>query len=213
MTGTCYYHPDQTAVDSCVQCGVAICDQCRDRVGEKSFCKRCVAAVRQRVEQQMAAGAPVSASMAQSSAPIGAAYSASRPAPADGKSLALGIVLALVIGIVGAIAIEKILVFAHFGLSLLYVFLGYGIGICLHRMSGRGGADLALLACGIMLVSLVVGELVFTQDVVNMVAARGRTVSFAEALPVAMSSHGVMHWVCLAIGLYACYRGMEQQGG
>lgn len=128
----------------------------------------------------------------------------------------MGIVLGLAIGLVGGIIIEKILLYAHFGLSLLYVGMGYGIGWGIHRVTGRGGAGLALLAVGLMVACLGVSHLVWAQDVLNEVRAAGNAApgtTFIDALPVAMASLGIMHWVCITFGLLACYRGVESQEG
>lgn len=217
MTGTCYYHPDAPAADTCVQCGMAICQNCRERVAEKTVCRKCVGAVRARLEQQMAAGGPPTGAAPQNltgSPAYAAASGQNAAAKPDSGRLLMAIGLGLVIAIVGAIITEKILFFAHFGLSLLYVGIGYAIGFALHQMLGRGGGGLALMACGLMIVGLAVGELFYVQDVVGLINNRpgGAAVSFAEAFPVAMSSHGIMHWVCILFGLMACYRGVEQQG-
>lgn len=220
MTGPCYYHPDAPAVDTCVQCGMSICQQCRDRVAEKTVCRKCVGAVRARLEQQMAAGGPqtgaaapqnLTGSPAYAAASGPAAYAAAKP---DSGRLLMAIGLALVIGIVATIAIEKILFFTGLGLSLLYIAMGYGIGYGLHSVLGRGGSGLALLACGLMVVCLVVGELFYAQDIINVINSKGggSTLTFAEILPRAIQHHGIMHWVCILFGLMACYRGVEQHG-
>ncbi len=217
MAAPCYYHPDTPAVDTCVQCGMPICQQCRDRVAEKTVCRNCVGAVRARLEQQMATGGPP---QSVSSAPAYAAASGPRVSAAvaakpDSGRLLMALGLALVIGIVGALITEKIQFYAHFDLSLLYVGIGYGIGFALHSILGRGGGGLALAACGVMLVSLFIGELFWVQDIVGLVNAKegsAGAITFAEAFPVAMSAHGIIHWVCILFGLMACYRGVAQQG-
>lgn len=220
MAGPCYYHPDAPAVDTCVQCGMPICQPCRDRVAEKTVCRKCVGAVRARLQQQMAAGGPQSAGAAPQNLSGSPAYAASgaqtyAAAKPDSGRLLMAMALALVIAIVGAVITEKILVYAGFGLSLLYVGIGYGVGFVLHRMLGRGGGGLALMACGIMIVGLVVGELFYVQDMISLASAKagsGGSITFAEAFPIAMSTHGIMHWVCILFGLMGCYRGVAQQG-
>lgn len=126
----------------------------------------------------------------------------------------LGILLGLAIGIVGGILIEKILFYAHFGLSLLYIAMGYGIGWGIHRVTGRGGPGLAMLAVGLMIACLGVSHLVWTQDVLSEARRLGDAdpgVTVLEAFPIAVGHLGFMHWVCIAFGLLACYRGVEQQ--
>lgn len=92
--------------------------------------------------------------------------------------------------------------------------LGYGIGWGIHRVTGRGGPALALVAVTVMTVALCVSHLVWAQDVLNMVRDPGRASDGAtlfDAFPIAMAHLGIMHWVCIVFGLLACYRGMEQQ--
>src|SRR5579875_3701606 len=137
MSNPCYYHPDILARSSCVQCGMPICDSCTDRINEKTVCHRCVQTVRQRLEKQMAAS-PVGA-VATGPTPSGYAPGGynSQPAgawppppvaqpygggsaavaePLDMSRVIIGIVVAMLIGIVGAIAVEKIYFYAGFGL-------------------------------------------------------------------------------------------------
>lgn len=92
--------------------------------------------------------------------------------------------------------------------------MGYGIGWGIHRMTGRGGTGLALAAVGVMAVALFVGQLFYAQDILNVVRDAGRadaSATFLDALPVSVTHLGPMHWVCMAFGLLACYRGVEQQ--
>lgn len=94
--------------------------------------------------------------------------------------------------------------------------MGYGIGWGIHRVTGRGGAGIALLAVGLMVACLGVSHLVWTQDVLNQARAAGNAdagVTFMDALPVATAALGLMHWVCMGFGVLACYRGVESQGG
>lgn len=225
MPDPCYYHPDTTATGNCVQCGVPICDACTDRINQKPVCKNCVAAVRARLEREMAA--PAGAYAAPSDAPGPQAQSwpppATNPAygapsaalaPLDPTKLTMGIVVALVIGIVGCIALEKLLLYAHFGLSYLYILVGYGIGWGLHRMTGRGGTMLAAMAVGVFVVSLIVEHLVYAGDVLQMLhtgADADPSATFGEAFKLVLTQSGIMHWVVILIGLYACYRGVMRR--
>ena len=145
----------------------------------------------------------------------GASYAVASNRVGPDKML-LGIALALAIGIVGGILIEKILVYAHFGLSLLYVGMGYGIGWGLHRVTGRGGAGMAMLAVGLMVACLGVSHLVWAQDILNEARRQGAALpgmTLFDVLPVSMQPLGFMHWVCITFGLIACYRGVVQQNG
>lgn len=112
--------------------------------------------------------------------------------------------------------IEKVLFYAHFGLSLLYVAQGYAIGWAIHRMTGRGGPGLALVAVGIMIASLAIGHLVMAYDILSVVRnANGGdpSLTVGQIFPMVIKNQNIMHWVCIAFGLYACYRGGEQQQG
>jgi len=55
MTNSCFYHPAQAAAAVCVQCGMPICDQCRETIADKIVCKHCVGKMRMRVERELAA--------------------------------------------------------------------------------------------------------------------------------------------------------------
>jgi hypothetical protein len=125
----------------------------------------------------------------------------------------LGILAGLAISVIGSILIMKILFYTHFGLSILYVGLGYGIGYGLHRFTGTGGGAMPGIACLIMLAGLAVGHLVYVNDVLQTLNAGGEaTVSFGAAIPIVMSSFSFLHWICIAFGIAACWRGVESQG-
>ena len=190
MASLCYYHPTVSSTGSCIQCGMPVCAACTQQVAGRSVCQKCAPAFKARMEQQ-AAAAPAAAQGRQ------APYAGYRPQPDGGTSgvssppaysgtpvkgersdmqeTLMGIGLGLVIGIIGAVIIEKIYFYGHFGLSLLYVAMGYGIGWGIHRVTGRGGTGLALAAVGVMVAALFVGQLFYAQDVLNMVRDAGRT--------------------------------------
>lgn len=216
MVSPCYNHVSVSSSASCVQCGMPFCKDCLEAVAGRPVCKRCLPAMRASVEQQMTSAPPPTSYAAPSGAYPGyAPQTAAMAVPdagAGGKALLMGIGLSLVIGIVGAIAIEKILVFSGYGLALLYVVLGYGIGWGLHRMMGRGGSDLGLIAIGVMVASLGVSHLIYAQDILNKVAETGHLrvgLTVFDVFPAVMKSLSFMHWVLIAIGLFSCYRGVE----
>lgn len=216
MVSPCYNHASVSSSASCVQCGMPFCKDCLEAVAGRPVCKRCLPAMRASVEQQMAsAPPPPSYAAPQGTYPGYAPQTAAMTVPdggAGGKALLIGIGLSLLIGIIGAIAIEKILFYTGFGLSLLYIVLGYGIGWGLHRIMGRGGSGLALIAVGVMVASLGVSHVVYAQDLLNKVAATENLragVTVFDVFPALMQSLGIMHWVLIAIGLFSCYRGVE----
>ena len=226
MAGPCYYHPEIAAAGTCIQCGMGACTDCLQQIGGRSVCAGCSSAFKARLAQQApvygASPPPYSAGYSAPpsiySAPPEVSYSGTAVGmnPSDKKELWIGILLALVIGIIGAVIIEKILFYAHFGLSLLYIGMGYGIGWGIHRATGRGGPGLALLAVGIMLTCLGVSHLVFAQDMLNAARADGGVdprVTVFDVFPIAVGGLGFMHWVCILFGVMACYRGVEAQQG
>lgn len=218
MVSPCYNHASVSSSAACVQCGMPFCPDCLEAVAGRPVCKRCLPAMQARVEQQMASAPPPSSYAAPQGAypgyaPQTAAMAASDPA-VTAKALVMGIGLSLLIGIAGAVIIEKILFYGHFGLSLLYIGLGYGIGWGLHRIIGRGGSGMALVAVGVMVASLGVSHLVYAQDVLVAARAAGNadmTTTLGDVFPFVMEHAGLMHWVCIAFGLFACYRGVEAQ--
>ncbi len=217
MVSPCYNHVSVPSSASCVQCGMPFCKDCLADVAGRPVCTRCLPAMKARVEQQMASAPPPSYAAPQGTYPGYAPQTAAMAVPDQaegGKALLMGIALSLVIGVIGAIAIEKLLFYTGFGLSLLYIVLGYGIGWGLHRIMGRGGSGLALVAVGVMVASLAVSHLVFAQDVLSAARAIGNAdpgVTVFDAFPIAIGHLGFMHWVLIALGLLACYRGVEAQ--
>ena len=216
MSNPCYYHSPVPAVGSCIQCGTPICGDCQQIVGGKSACKRCADALKARFAQQTAPIQPNYSPQAGSGIPGAPAPQTYRAVSekSSASQMLTGIVLGGFVGIIGAIIIEKILFYAHFGLSLLYVALGYGIGWGIHRVTGRGGPGLALTAVGVMIASLCVSHLVWAQDILNLARSEGNVdpgMTLFDAFPLAMATLGIMHWVCIIFGLLACYRGVEQQ--
>ena len=219
MAGPCYYHPDLAAAGTCIQCGMGACPDCMEQIGGRTVCRGCAGSFKERLAQQAPVySAGYSPPPSVYGAPPEVSYSGASVGmnPSDKKELWIGIAAALVIGMIGAVIIEKILFFAHFGLSLLYIGMGYGIGWGIHRATGRGGPGLALLAVGIMIACLGVSHLVYAQDMLNAVRAEGGVdprVTVFDAFPIAISSLGFMHWVCILFGVMACYRGVEAQQG
>ena len=51
----CAYHPGRTALEICVGCGKFICEECRERLERKVYCRRCIAEKQAGIEP----GAPV----------------------------------------------------------------------------------------------------------------------------------------------------------
>jgi len=128
----CYYHPDAVADAICVKCGMPICKACTQVVGVKSSGPSCVDFVRLHASPSATSTAP-SAAAAQT--PTWSAehsnYKTERDTSYYGQMLA-GLGLGLLIGSVLSIAVMKVYFYAHFGMSLLYIFIGYGVGFGIH---------------------------------------------------------------------------------
>lgn len=133
---------------------------------------------------------------------------------AEAADVLKGLALGLIIGIIGSIIVLKILFYAHFGLSLGYIFVGYGIGWGIWCFTGKGSSGLAFGAILIYIVSLFIAHIVYANDVLNELVGSGRLepgFSVFDVFPAVIKSFSPMHWVCMAIGLFSCYRAMEQQ--
>jgi|GEM_PF-1877126 len=235
MARMCYYHQTTEAANSCAQCGVPICNNCIQLVGPVPACRNCAPALHARQQQMVASGANTGAPMQQGayppqgappqnggygappSYPQGSGYTAPsyQTAPEHGGNIALGMLAGLGIGIVGSIIVMKILFLTGFGLAYLYIGVGYGVGFGIHKFTGRGGTALAALSVVIMMIALLVGHLVFANDVLQKEIASDPTlagISLMDVIPMIPSMFSPMHWICIAIGLYSCWRAMEQQG-
>lgn len=231
MLNPCYYHPEIAASGNCIQCGLPICGTCTDRINDRAVCHKCVKSVRDRLEKQMAVagtgpalvgqGAAMNttsafggASQAAVSNPYMARASAVQAEPLEASHLVLGIVAAMLIGIVGAVILEKIYFYAHFGLSLLYILVGYGVAFGLYMFTKRGGVGMGALAAAIMVAGLLAGQLVLTSDIVNMAhseSSKAGGITTSMMFPILLAHMGTMHWVCIAIGLYFCFSTMARR--
>jgi len=92
--------------------------------------------------------------------------------------------------------------------------MGYGIGWGIHRSTGRGGMGLAMAAVGVMAFCLGVGHLVLAQDLLNAARSAGNADSsdtLFDVVPLLPAHLSIKHWICIGIGLMACYRGVESQ--
>jgi hypothetical protein len=130
------------------------------------------------------------------------------------RNTALGLIAAFVIGTILSIAVLKILFYAHAGISWLYVGIGYGIGFGIWKFTGRGSVGLAAAAVGIMIVSLGIAHIVFAADMLNAAKASGdadQSITLFDAVMELPQMFSPMHWICIVIGLFACWRGVEGQ--
>jgi len=205
----CYFHPDAVAGAICVKCGVPICPACTQSVGVKTSCPSCVDYGR-----QYATAAPIASAQTSATSASPAAYKSGTDSSYYTQIFA-GLGLGFAIGSILSVLVMKVLFYAHFGISFLYIAVGYGVGFGIHKVTGRGGAGLASAGVAVMLLSLLVGHCTYVYDLLGALHASGQvpdTFSFFDAFGPVLQSLGVMHWVCIAIGVGACFRAIEAQG-
>lgn len=196
MTTSCFYHPDQSATATCVQCGMPICEQCRETVTDKTVCKQCVGLMRARVERELAANPTADVPQAtpgqqSPTAPgvwpplpmavAGTPLVVPPAAPGVGRILA-GVGLSVVLGLVGTALWVAITVFAHFELSLVAIGVGWLCGFGALTGCGQGGK---------------------TAAIIGAVAALGTTLIGASIL--GGGRPGLFEWFCVAVGVYEGY--------
>lgn len=195
MTNFCFYHPAQAATAACVQCGMPICDQCRETVADKTVCKQCVGKMRARVERETAApmagaaqpqmGQPVSTAPGVWPPPPMAGTAAPRAvtpaAPGVGRILA-GVGLSVVLGLVGTALWLAVVYYSH--RNILWLAIGVG------WLCGWG----ALKGCG---------QRGKTAAIVGGVVALVTTLLASVLINVGMPDF--FSWICVAVGVYEGY--------
>ena len=132
----------------------------------------------------------------------------------DQMNLWKGLAVGLGIGTIGSIVAMKILFYAHFGISYLYILIGWGIGAGIWHFTNRGGTQLALSSITVMAVRLFFGHLSFALDVLSQARADGYAdagVTIFDAFPQPMAMLTPIHWLLIAIGMAACWRAADRQ--
>jgi hypothetical protein len=117
-----------------------------------------------------------------------------------------GLLLASVVGIIGSILVLKLLFYAHFGLSYLYILVGYGIGWGMWACYGNGGAKTMVATMSIYVVSLFIAHLVYVNDIMSSMQADYAGVTLMQAFVPIVSSMSILHWICIAGGFVACWK-------
>ena len=115
MPNPCYYHPAMSSVGNCIQCGTPGSAQCLEAIEDKMACKRCSPALKSHFgtepvlpPQERALGPANDERRFQNSGPRN--YTAMvEPDVLTPAKIAQGSALALVVGALGAIGIEKIM--------------------------------------------------------------------------------------------------------
>lgn len=231
-TAICAYHHDRNAADTCVECGKAICEECRTTVADKSVCRPCVENIRSRVAAEM--NAPSSGGMtaappqqgnvvptpAPSDAPGAGAVAAMRAVPEEPLRLSrllVGLALGLVVGLIGALIYDKFVFYTNIQFGLVASFIGFAVGFAVLMGVGRGGLVPALLGGALALLAMVISQYLLFNDVLarelgkNGDLARqfaergiadGRLPFTPRALWFVVSHLDFMDWVFIAIGVY-----------
>jgi len=137
------------------------------------------------------------------------------PSQSDPVRFMMGILLSSAIGIVGCILIMKILFYSLFGLSYLYILVGYGIGWGMWAMNGKGGAKTLIATCLIYILSLAIAHLVYAGDLLAKEQAIGRAMSLtaADAFWPVVQRMSFMHWICVLIGFGSLWKAESRDGG
>ena len=213
MPNPCYYHPAVAAAGTCVQCGAPGCGESLTQIGDKLACRRCAAAVQGKLGME-----PIPPPSVR---PLGPAKDERRLAASGTRNymaqmpedtltpskFVMGIALAFVVGVLGAVGVEKVMFYSGHGIALLYVVLGFMVSASLWAFTRRGGQALALTATGVLLVCLAVNHLVYAQDVLNQLRASGDLgpgVTLIDVLPVALGNLKFAHWLFVLGSVITC---------
>lgn len=235
MSTPCFNHPETQSAGSCINCGMTYCTDCIRQVGRVLACTKCAPAIHARLEQngQIPPTQPNPSSYPpQQTYGTQPPYAGTPPAqqawppppqqPIPGATQSYGgrvyanphttadfikgLCLASAIGIAGSILILKLLFYAHFGLSYLYILVGYGIGWGMWVFYGKGGIKTIAATAVIYVISLFIAHVVYVNDVVAQLQSSNPGLALADAFIPVIQAMGFMHWVCIAIGFYACWR-------
>jgi len=213
MPNPCYYHPAVAAAGTCVQCGTPGCGECLTQIGDKLACRRCAAAIQSRFGTEPVPPLSVRPlGPANDERRIAASGTRNYMAQAPDETLnpgkiVMGITLALVVGVLGAVGVEKVMFYSGYGFAFLYVVLGFMVSASLRAFTRRGGQALALTATGVLLVCLAVSHLVYAQDVLNQLRASGDLgpgVTVMDVLPAALGNLKFAHWLFVLGSVMTC---------
>jgi len=229
---TCTIHTSVAATAACANCGSPICGSCTHIIKGQSICPTCAPSVRQYGVQPVAVAAGMGGpSTTAGSYPTPGTAGTYAPPPSgpivdtstaalvkarreDQMNLWKGLGVGLAIGLIGCILTEKLLFYAHFGLAYLYIGIGWGIGAGIWHFTNRGGNQLASASVGVMMFSLLVAHFVLAFDLLNDARASGIAppgLTVFDVFPQVMGMLGPMHWVCILIGVVACFNAAHRQ--
>lgn len=196
MTTSCFYHPDQSATATCVQCGMPICEQCRETVTDKTVCKQCVGLMRARVERELAANPTADVPQAtpgqqSPTAPgvwppppmavAGTPLVVPPAAPGVGRILA-GVGLSVVLGLVGTAIWLAIIYYTHRNILWAAIGVGWLCGQGALKGCGQGGKTAAIIGAVVALVTTVSASILINAGMPDFFS-----------------------WLCVAVGVYEGY--------
>ena len=201
----------------CAQCGTPGCPECLETVGLKLACRRCVDLLKRNLLAQPASPPSVRPLNPELNPNAGLNYAsnpadyvnAAPPNTYKPQQMLMGVGLASVVGVIGAVGIEKLLFYGHFGLALLYIILGAAVGGCARAFTGRGGVVIATAALVVMAASLMISHLIYAQDIMTQAQASSDLpggASLSSTFPIVMGQLKFIHWAFVAGGLFASVR-------
>jgi len=213
MAPPCYYHPDAPATTVCVQCGMPICDACRDTVSGKDVCNKCVGAIRARLEGQMAAGtlAPGTA-YAPSTEPatqMGIAPPAramAAPPASSPMGLLVGAGLGALVGVLGAVLLDKFTFYTHIELGYINALVGFAIGYAVLFGSKQGGLTTGIIGGVLALASSLLGYYLLMGDELGKDGIHASAPIMMRVFPIFLKHLNILDWLIMAIGVYGGFK-------
>jgi hypothetical protein len=213
VTAPCFNHSRADAVGVCINCGMTFCNDCLRQVGQEVACVKCAPAVARQMQMGVQSASQLprpNLAYAPTAQDTSSSQSHSNPV-----QFMMGLLLSGVIGIVGCILIMKIYFYTGFGLSYLYILVGYGIGWGMWAINGKGGAKTFVATALIYVISIAIAHLVFAGDVLAKEQAVGRAESLtaAEAFLPVIQQLTILHWICVLIGFGSIWKAESRDGG
>ena len=222
MNTLCINHVDQPAISQCAQCNNPICEKCTEQVAGQDVCKTCVARIRERIESQMAAEEPFSVPPTQPSyqpavpsvtpiettpvyPPQNAPYYAAQASTLPAWRFPAGVVVASLVGLLGAFIWAVVISTTHFNLGLLTIAIGYAVAYTLVGISQRGGTVPAIISAVITFLAQIIGHIMLIVTAANADQSAGGGIPLSVAISYLPREIDVMGWVIIAIGTYVGY--------
>lgn len=216
----CAQHPGVEAVGTCIACGQAICEACRETVAGHPMCHSCVAQEQERVRSEVAADASATPEVADGSvaAPGTAAPAASPtdavtsaappPQPCGFLQYVKAVLFAGIAAVLGALIWDKFALWTGIQLGLIAVAVGWVVAtaLCIGA-EGRPGKLLPVLGAVTAAFGIMLGYAMLMQDTDRGELARNlREADYFLKLftyfLTAPFNLDLMDWVFVAIGVW-----------